>query len=488
MILNLLKNSFNLLYKLLLAPFRLISFSISKLCNLLRFNISFKLTLFFAILIPSLLMIENLYLIDYAYSNHFRSIYDKLSKDADYIHSIVISKYYSKELVDSFSKINSLDIYIYNNNNEQVYSYTRNTDSNATVGHTLDIKEYFNFEEKFSMGFILPSNVSLNSKYDNVNIILISPFSDQKNAFQSLVFVSICFNFFLILFVILIVNKMSRKLLKPIKNMTSTVQNISILNIDERLDIKGTKDELKDLAITFNGMMDRIESSYVKQRQFVNDASHELRTPIAVLKGYANMLNRWGKEDPKILEESIDSIVSETNQMQSLVEKLLYLARNDKNSLKLDKELFSISDLIDESLQDMKLIDSDHKYVSKSENEINFFGDRIALKEALRIFLDNSMKYTLEGGTIFVSTKTSHKSIFISIADNGIGISKIDLPHVFERFYRADKSRAKSMGGSGLGLSIAKIIIDQHHGSIWIDSIENEGTIVTIILPNSNDQ
>lgn len=169
--------------------------------------------------------------------------------------------------------------------------------------------------------------------------------------------------------------------------------------------------------------------------------------------------------------------------MQELVEKLLYLARNDKNSFNLKKSNFYISDLIDEVINDMKLIDSKHSYFSKSSYSNLIYCDKLALKQAFRIFLNNSMKYTQENGKIYISTKESNFSLYISIVDNGIGISKKDLPHIFERFYRADKSRTKSNGGSGLGLSIAKIIIEQHDGTIWIDSIENEGTIVTIILP-----
>jgi signal transduction histidine kinase len=483
MILSIIKQIIRIILWLVWAPFRFISFTFSKICNLLRFNISFKLTLFFAILIPTLLVIENLYLLNYAHSSYFDSTYTQLVKSSDYLHDLAKTIDLDQETIEKYAYHNTLDVYVYDKNGTLLNSFVQDNSLYDNPSDVYNLRRGFGLEEQLLFGFDLPSIVKLNVYYDDLDIILVMPFLNQKNSFQSLIFLSVFFNFFLILLAILLSNKMSRKLLKPIKNMTATVQNISISNIDERINIKGTKDELKDLALTFNDMMDRLETSYVKQRQFVNDASHELRTPIAVLKGYANMLNRWGKKDPQILEESIQSIISETNQMQSLVEKLLYLARNDKNSLKLEKNNFSMNVLIEEVFQDMELIDQNHKYFSKTNEHIDFYGDRVALKEAIRIFMDNSMKYTPENGSIYLSTKSSNKSIFISIADNGIGISKSDLPHVFERFYRADKSRAKSMGGTGLGLSIAKIIIEQHSGTIWIDSIENEGTIVTIILP-----
>ncbi|WP_406542461.1 sensor histidine kinase [Clostridium ljungdahlii] len=286
-----------------------------------------------------------------------------------------------------------------------------------------------------------------------------------------------------LIIIIIIGSKASKKFLSPVYTMADTVKKISINALDKRLDIKGSKNELKDLAKTFNDMMDRIQSSIEKQNQFVSDASHELRTPISVIQGYANMLDRWGKDDKDVLEESIDAIKSESKSMKDLIEKLLFLARGDKNTEKVEKENFMMNELIDEIVKETKLIDDVHKIENEHNDEFSINADKKLIKEAIRIFIDNSIKYTEKGEGIKIDSYKREKEAIITIADNGTGISKEDLPHIFDRFYRADKSRTKSSGGTGLGLSISKWIIDKHNGKIHVWSEINIGTIVKITLP-----
>lgn len=276
----------------------------------------------------------------------------------------------------------------------------------------------------------------------------------------------------------------SKKMLKPIEKMTKTAQHISVNALDTRLDVSGAQDELKELAETFNEMLDRIEASYRLQNQFVSDASHELRTPIAVIQGYSNMLDRWGKEDPKVLSESIEAIKSESEAMKDLIEKLLFLARADKNLEILVKEDFSLDGLIDEVIRDTRLIDSSkHQILCEVNDPATLNGDRKSIKQLLRILIDNSLKFTPPGGRITINLIKSRKQAVIEIIDTGIGIAQEDLPHIFERFYRADKSRTKEMGGQGLGLSIAKWIIHHHGGKISVESKLQVGTKIKILLP-----
>jgi len=290
-------------------------------------------------------------------------------------------------------------------------------------------------------------------------------------------------NSLLILSVIRSGARSSRRILKPIEIMTKTVENITINELDTRLDIRGSQDELKDLARTFNRMLDRIQQSYEQQKQFVSDASHELRTPISVIQGYAGLLDRWGKNDKQVLEESIAAIKSESENMKDLVEKLLFLARSDKNTQKVEKEDFYLNELIDEIIRETKMIDNDHEIRCDKNEIIMINADPKLVKEALRIFIDNSIKYTPKGGSIKVESTLRQKEALISIEDTGVGISKEDLPYIFNRFYRADKARTRGKGGTGLGLSIAKWIIQKHNGRIDVQSQVNVGTKITIILP-----
>ncbi|MBI6872222.1 sensor histidine kinase [Clostridium aciditolerans] len=288
-----------------------------------------------------------------------------------------------------------------------------------------------------------------------------------------------------LIIIIIIGSRASKKFLYPVETMTKTVKEISINALDKRLDVRGSKNELKDLAKTFNDMLDRIQKSVDQQNQFVSDASHELRTPISVIQGYVNLLNRWGKNDKEILEESILAIKSESENMKDLVEQLLFLARGDKNTQKIEKQNFMLNELIQEILKETKLIDSAHQIENEYSHEFEINADRKLIKEAIRIFIDNSIKYTPEGGTIKLDSYKKDDKAVITIGDTGTGISSEDLPYIFDRFYRADKSRTKTNGGTGLGLAIAKWIVDNHDGTVDVWSKPDIGTIIKVTLPIS---
>lgn len=270
-------------------------------------------------------------------------------------------------------------------------------------------------------------------------------------------------------------NYLVHKLLKPIRDMTDTVKNINGTSLN-RLDTDLAKDELKDLALTFNEMLDRLELFMNQQKQFVSDASHELRTPIAIIQGYTEMLERWGKDDPAILEESINSLSQETASMKDLLEKLLFLSRSDKKTLKVEKEMFDLSALCHEVVKETGFIDDEHTIVPKITDNIMLSGDRGLIKELLRILVDNALKYTPEGGTITVGCTISKQNIILSVQDTGIGIAHEHIAHLFERFYRVDEARNKSTGGTGLGLAIAEQIVKVHGAQISVTSEIDEGT------------
>ncbi|MEG2196942.1 MAG: ATP-binding protein [Cellulosilyticaceae bacterium] len=282
-----------------------------------------------------------------------------------------------------------------------------------------------------------------------------------------------CISFILFLF---LGRFATRSFLSSLKSMDETIKSIDTNKLDSRLNISGTKDELKDLAKTFNSMMDKLEIFINSQKQFVSDASHELRTPIAVIQGYANLLSRWGKDDPAILEESLESIKQETDNMKQLVEKLLFLARTDKNTQHVEKELLNLSNLANEVLKQTSFIDDKHLLKSSIAENIMIWGDSSLTKELLRIFIDNAIKYTPENGCIELVVKTSGKNVILAIKDTGVGIDSEHLPHIFERFYRVDEARHDQHGSSGLGLSIAKWIIDIHEAEVYVNSIINKGT------------
>lgn len=277
-------------------------------------------------------------------------------------------------------------------------------------------------------------------------------------------------------------HSITKNVLYPIAEMTRMTKEIKAQNLNLRLNVTNAKDELKELVITFNSMMDRIENAYNKQNQFVSDASHELRTPISVIQGYARMLERWGKEDPEVLQESIEAIRNESENMKELVDKLLFIARNDKDTLTLTKEKFSLSEMMDELVKETRMVDDQHNIDASVEQEIDIIADRNRIKQAMRIFVDNAQKYTEAGKTIEINLKRDGNKAILSVRDEGCGISAEDLQSVFDRFFRADQSRDRNKGGHGLGLSIAKIIVLRHGGKINVKSKVGEGSIFSVIL------
>lgn len=276
---------------------------------------------------------------------------------------------------------------------------------------------------------------------------------------------------------------LNQKVLEPIGRITQTAQQLSENDLGQRINIEGTNNELRDLAVVINDMLDRIELAYNAQKQFVSDASHELRTPIAVIQGYASLLERWGKDSPEVRDEAIAAIVSESGAMKELVEKLLFLARHDKKTLKMRVERFDLGELIEETLRETRLIVSDRVIESGEVQSMQVDADRASIKQALRIFVDNAVKYTPVGGTVTVSCVKQGTDAAISVKDTGVGISGSELTAIFERFYRSDTARSAETPGHGLGLSIAKIIVLSHKGRIRVKSKVGVGSTFTMEIP-----
>lgn len=296
--------------------------------------------------------------------------------------------------------------------------------------------------------------------------------------------------------------KRVRRKLRPLNEIAARAQELSEIAFDEtkyhnledaisnlkadamEKGIHMHDKELKGIETALNGLLARIRASYKQQTQFVSDASHELRTPIAVIQGYVNMLDRWGKEDTAILEESIDAIKNEANHMQKLVEQLLFLARGDSNRQNLDMKVYELNAIMREVYEESLMIDENHRYRFEESGNVRVYGDCDMLKQSARILIDNAAKYTKTGEEIIIRAGIwKDGSPFYGIQDNGIGMSQEDVAHAFDRFYRADAVRNSKTGGTGLGLSIAKWIVDKHQGYYDIVSREGLGTRFSVIFP-----
>lgn len=275
----------------------------------------------------------------------------------------------------------------------------------------------------------------------------------------------------------------SRKILRPIRDITATAKEIEVNDLGKRITLTKSNDELQELARTFNHMLNRIQTGFEQQRRFVSDASHELRTPITVISGYADMLDRWGKQDPSVLAEGIEAIKSEAANMYGLIEKLLFLARADQSKQIMNKILLNTEALIAEVVQETRLIAPNHQILLCQNDKATIYADASSIKQMLRVFIENSIKYTSPGGTISITSRQTVTYLEITIQDTGIGIPAEDQPKIFDRFYRVDRSRSKITGGTGLGLAIARWIAEQHDSSIQLVSTYGEGTTITVRIP-----
>lgn len=267
------------------------------------------------------------------------------------------------------------------------------------------------------------------------------------------------------------------------RDIETALDHIDDLSGDARISVRDS--ELSGLEAAVNNMLKRLAASQKKQIRFVDDASHELRTPIAVIQGYAHMLERWGKDDPAVMDEAIEAIETETAHMKTLVDQLLFLARGDMDRLVLAQERIDAAGLMRELHEEYEMIDADHEYVCPIPEDaapLYVVGDVTMLKQALRVLLDNAGKYTPKKGTITLQAQRDGSEIRCSVADNGVGIPSDDLPRIFDRFFRGATARSGTQG-SGLGLSIAKWIVDTSGGRIDVISAPELGTKMTIVLP-----
>lgn len=308
--------------------------------------------------------------------------------------------------------------------------------------------------------------------------------SDSYQRFLSLLWKMVLLYSFIVMMIIRKGKRSDIKLFEPLRIMSATANRLTVNNLhSERLNVEGTKNELRDLASVINAMLDRIETSYESQKQFVSDASHELRTPIAVIQGYANLLNRWGTTNEEVLHESIDAIQNEARSMQDLVEKLLFLSRHDKKTLKLTKKRFNMRPLVEDMVKETKLVAGNRKINNPIMEDVIVYGDKQSLKQAIRIFIDNAVKYTKDGDEITILCQKVNDECVITIQDTGIGMTQKDIDHIFNRFYRSDHVRNQNISGHGLGLSLAKLIVLAHTGKIKVRSQFNHGSSFIITLP-----
>jgi heavy metal sensor kinase len=278
---------------------------------------------------------------------------------------------------------------------------------------------------------------------------------------------------------------LARKSLAPVVAMSNQAASISAKSLHQRLDVGNAKDELGCLATVFNELLSRLERSFESMRTFMADASHELRTPLAIIRGEADVALSQPHRPEGEYRESLSVILDEGRRLSRLVDDMLVLARADAGQPVIHREQFYLNDVLEECCRAARPL-SQQKHLSLTldvPSDVPFRGDPGLVRQMTLNLLDNAIRYTPSGGSVLVKLTREEDSARIIVSDTGVGIPPESVDRVFERFYRVDKARSRAEGGSGLGLSIVKWVVEAHRGSVKLASDPGHGTTFTVSLP-----
>jgi heavy metal sensor kinase len=279
---------------------------------------------------------------------------------------------------------------------------------------------------------------------------------------------------------------MAKRTLKPVSDMTQAARSITASNLSQRLPTRGRGDELDALAETFNAMFGRLEESFTNLKEFSANVSHELRTPLQSMQGETELAlisQAPLAECRRVMESNLEEI----DRLTRMIRNLLVLAQADAGEVKPRFEAMDLNELVRDLVEQMQMVAAmkNIEVTARTANPAPVLGDSLRLRQLTINLIDNAIKYTPSGGRIEVRVERQQRQALLRVRDTGIGIGAEDLPHIFERFYRADKSRSRDGGtdGCGLGLPITKWIAELHHGSIRVTSAAGQGTEFTVVLP-----
>ena len=294
---------------------------------------------------------------------------------------------------------------------------------------------------------------------------------------------------------------LANKALKPVDNITQTARMITSQNLNQRIKPLKVKDEISRLIETFNEMISRLDQSFGQIKQFSADASHELKTPLTILKGEVEVTLRKRRTSEEY-EQTLNSNLEEINRMSQIVDDLLFLSRADIGEIRLNKEEINLTEILNELVIHMNILARAKNIRIKTSNhrgDIHLFADALRIRELFLNLIENGIKYTEDGGSIHITLTKENLAhdksspnrmegeqtefVKIIVSDTGIGIAEEDQKRIFDRFFRVDKARSRDQGGSGLGLSICKWIVEAHRGEITVASEIEKGSSFIVKLP-----
>lgn len=396
----------------------------------------------------------------------------------------------------SLSDISALDLNASLENFQEILIYDdkgrkliqTSNDNTLAYDNKIDFKhpERIHIQRSHGINYLVITE-PIRSKDFSGYSVLVHSLQNYDNLVKSLYIVALAFGLIATIITAGVSYIFSSQITKPIVTMSNKMNQIRRDGFQNKLELTTNYEETDNLIDTFNEMMYQIEESFNQQRQFVEDASHELRTPLQIIQGHLNLIQRWGKKDPAVLEESLNISIEEVNRITKLVEELLLLTKDRVNHNVLECENVDVNSEIQSRVKSLQHLHPDYTLETHlATKPIQLKINRHQFEQLLLIFIDNAMKYDTEHKYIKIVTQLKNKMIMIDITDHGMGIPKADLEFIFDRFYRVDKSRARSQGGNGLGLSIAEKIVQLNGGMIQVESELQKYTTFKISFPVLN--
>ena len=279
---------------------------------------------------------------------------------------------------------------------------------------------------------------------------------------------------------------LSNQMTKPIKKIQEIISSISEENIStKRIKVSEKNDEFAIVSEHFNELLDKISFYIEQQKHFVEDVSHELRTPVAIVEGHLKLLNRWGKDDPEVLEESLQASLVELQRMKTLVQEMLDLSRAPQVKEQYKDATTNVTEVAKQVVHNFRVLYPEFTFTFDDDLKHDLWIPIYLnhLEQVVIILMDNAVKYSLDRKEIILSLSKGEEHVEIAVQDFGMGMTEEDRKKVFSRFYRVDKARSRERGGNGLGLSIAKELIESYDGEISVTTLLNHGSIFKITLP-----
>lgn len=375
--------------------------------------------------------------------------------------------------LDECPKIEGLSaLFIYNN---KIYGEEYPKDAIEKI------EKGFKSQEVQKLGFYRYQFIYREVKVNNnikFDLILVKNMQEDREILQGIIKIILFLAISTILIGTYISKNFYHKFMKPLNNLQDITNKLNLNTLDNKFNTSSQFIEFSNIITAYENMLKRLKTQTDSQIEFVNNASHELKTPIFIINGYINLIKRWGHENQEITQEAIDSIEEETKNMSTLVSKLLFLAKDNISDIEHRK--FDLKALIENIISDLKIVYPSEK-ISLFGERISIISDYNLIKQLLVNLIENSIKYGRRNDIDIKIIKG--QNIMIEIKDRGEGISKENLEHIYDKFFRVDKARSREINSHGLGLSIVRKITDALNIDINIESELNVGTIVTLTLP-----